>query len=235
MQIQTIATGSTGHAYFVEIAGLNILLDCGNTLDALQKWCWEHNKRVMHIDAVLLTHEHQDHGKSAQNLLDCGLRLYASDGTAQALNLHSGGLEICKSLKPCKFESLQILPFDTVHDSAEPLGFVISVFNENLLYVTDTAYIKYRFNNLTHMIVECNHVVNRLAENVANGVINEFLAKRVVTNHLSLETLTAWLTRCDKGMLQEIYLCHLSNDNSDADFIKQEIQKIVGVPTYICY
>ena len=234
MRIQTIATGSTGNAYFVEIADYNILLDCGITLDALQKWCWEHDERVMRIDAILLTHEHQDHAKSAQNLLDCGLRLYTSNGTAQALGLRGGGLEICKSLKPCKFEDLQILPFDTVHDSAEPLGFVISAFNENLLYVTDTAYIKYRFNNLTHIIAECNHTYNGLTTSVQNGVVNEFLAKRVVQNHMSLETLKKWLTRCDKSMLQEIYLCHLSDNNAEADKMKQEIQAVTGVPVYIC-
>lgn len=234
MRIQTIATGSTGNAYFVEIAGYNILLDCGVTLDALQKWCWEHGKRVMHIDAVLLTHEHQDHAKSAQYLLGCGLRLYASDGTAQALGLHGGGLEICKSLKPCKFEDLQILPFDTVHDSAEPLGFVISTFNENLLYVTDTAYIKYRFNNLTHMIVECNHTYNGLTKSVQNGVISDFLEKRVVQNHMSLETLKKWIVRCGRSGLQEVYLCHMSDNNSEADRMKQEIQAVTGVPVYVC-
>jgi len=29
--------------------------------------------------------------------------------------------------------------------------------DEKVLYLTDTAYCKYRFRGLTHIMVECNH------------------------------------------------------------------------------
>ena len=34
--------------------------------------------------------------------------------------------------------------------------------------------------------------------------------------------------------LKEIYLLHLSNDNSDEDLFKKTVQKIIGIEVYVC-
>lgn len=52
-------------------------------------------------------------------------------------------------------------------------------------------------------------------------------------SHLSLETLVNFLKANDMSKLQSVYLLHLSDGNSDADYFKKTVEGIVGVPVYI--
>lgn len=235
MVINPICSGSSGNAYLIDTPDTHILLDCGLTLDSLQRYMWSKNRRVMHIDACLVTHEHKDHSRLAQTLLDLGIPVYASWGTIEECNLHGDRLyDIQGDLKSVDVCGTTVRAFDVEHDAKEPLGFIISAFSENLLYVTDTSYIKYSFNNLDYIMIECNHSQEIIRQNAQKGEISVSHLKRVVQNHMSVESCCKWLERCDRSKLKEVYLLHLSNDNSDEQEFKKRVQEIVGVHVIIC-
>lgn len=49
-------------------------------------------------------------------------------------------------------------PFETEHDAAEPCGFLIdNTSGDRLVFITDSYYVKYRFPNVTHMMIEANY------------------------------------------------------------------------------
>ena len=50
---------------------------------------------------------------------------------------------------------------------------------------------------------------------------------------MSLETAKDFLRANDLTAVQEIWLCHLSDGNSDAERFKREIQALTGKPVYI--
>jgi len=125
------------------------------------------------------------------------------------------------------------MPFSTIHDAAEPLGYLMQSGKTKLLYATDTEYIPYKFEGLTHTLVECNFSMKIVKERLKNRDLNRALWDRILRNHLSLETVVTFLKANDLSSLQEIYLLHLSNNNSDANLFKKTIQEITGVPVYI--
>ena len=135
-----------------------------------------------------------------------------------------------------QLEALKILPFSVEHDTPAPLGFLImsTVTGEKLLYFTDTYYVKYRFGGLTHILCECNYDRQVLAENAENGKIPKALEKRLLSSHMSIDHLEEMLKANDLSNVKQIYLCHLSDNNSCADEFKDRIQRLTGAEVIIC-
>lgn len=50
---------------------------------------------------------------------------------------------------------------------------------------------------------------------------------------MSLETAKEFLRANDLSRVQEIWLLHLSDDNSDAERFKREIQGLTDKPVYV--
>src|SRR5690606_25201550 len=97
-----------------------------------------------------------------------------------------------------------ILPFDTQHDVAEPLGFLLSnTSGDKLLFATDTYYIRYKFKGLTHIMIECNYSLDILNENIAAGRVPQVMKKRLMRSHFSLENVKDMLQANDLSKLQE--------------------------------
>jgi len=156
-----------------------------------------------------------------------------SQGTADALHIKSHRLHIIKAESQFEIGAWTILPFKTIHDAAEPLGFLMACGNARMLYVTDTQYISHRFKGLTHILVECNYSMEIVRRLKATGQLDSELWRRIINSHMSLETLVGFLKANDLSHVQEIWLLHLSNNNSDANLFKKTIREITGVPVYI--
>ena len=60
------------------------------------------------------------------------------------------------------------------------------------------------------------------------------MAPRLFKSHMSLEHLKDMLNANDLSNLQQIFLLHLSNNNSDEQQIKTEIERLTGVEVYVC-
>lgn len=231
MVITTYASGSSGNLYKISNGRTQILIECGIAYKKIQQ-CLHY--KIHDISGVLVSHEHKDHAKAVKDLLHIGKDIYTSRGTSEALNVdNEPSLHIIKSKSPFQLGTFVITPFDTQHDAAEPLGFVIADEKDKLLFATDTYYLKYRFTGLTQIMIECNHSYRIIDENVSSGLLNQVLASRLVKSHFSLENVKKWLIDNDLSQVNEIWLLHLSNLNSDADVFKKEIAAMTGLPVYI--
>ena len=51
---------------------------------------------------------------------------------------------------------------------------------------------------------------------------------------LNIETAIDFILKSDLKRLKMIYLIHLSENNSEENYIKESIQKLTGVPVYVC-
>lgn len=90
-----------------------------------------------------------------------------------------------------------------------------------LLYITDTELVKWRFKDIDHILISCNYIKDNLD--------GENLAKRnhVLRGHMELETVKEFIKANASDILQNVILCHLSEQNSDAERMVAEVQKIV--------
>ena len=60
------------------------------------------------------------------------------------------------------------------------------------------------------------------------------MAPRLFKSHMSLEHLKDMLNANDLSNLQQIFLLHLSNNNSDERQMKTEIERLTGAEVYVC-
>lgn len=228
MDIKIIASGSSGNCYRVSDGATSVLLDCGIPAKEISRAL---DFKLSAINGVLVTHNHQDHIKAAKDLAKLGLPIYASKGTLDACNLNGSNYVPVSANVAFNVNSLCVTPFDVEHDAPEPLGFIIksSVTNEILLYFTDTCYLKYKIPHCNYILAECNYSIKTISPDV-----NKALMDRVIQSHMSLETLAEWLKDNDLSNLKQIYLIHLSDGNSNAEYFKCTVQEITGTEVYVC-
>lgn len=239
MEIEVLGTGSSGNCYKVKIGKATLLLECGLPYKVIQK---KLNFKISEIDACLVTHEHMDHAKAIKDLMKAGVDCYMTKGTAEALKVKGHRLNTFRKDDKGQgycwkfFSDIQILPFEAVHDVAEPVSFFIKTKDkkESLVFVTDTAYLKYKIPECDVLMIECNYVKAKLDENVRLGNINTSLRNRIVKNHLSLESLVEALRAASLDRCRKIYLLHLSDGNSDEKLIKITIQETTGIEVVVC-
>lgn len=231
IEFTPLASSSAGNAYRVSDGVTHLLLEAGLRLKPLRKAL---NFRLSDISGVLITHEHQDHIKGAHDLLKAGVDLYLSAGTAAAAGLSGHRVNLIEAKKQFTIGTWTILPFDVEHDVAEPLGFLLqNQEGEKLVFLTDTYYCRYTFQGLTHIAVECNYSKDILDENVATGIVPVAVKRRVIRSHFGLENVKDFLRANDLSKVQEIHLLHLSDNNSDEEAFKREIQMLSGKPVYV--
>jgi phosphoribosyl 1,2-cyclic phosphodiesterase len=228
MIITVLASSSKGNAYTVSDGKTTLLLDAGIKEQEIRQ-----RSGFAKIDGALITHSHHDHSKAAGSLIRQGVDVYTGADTAISCSLTGHRLHVLEPLKTVKIGGFDVFPFDVQHDVPN-FGYLIMTANgDRLLYAADTYYIKYVFPGLTHVMLECNFDSETLQRNVEDGIVPLMLAKRLHKSHMSLETVVMTLRAWDLSKLRQVYLIHLSDDNSDSTKIKRTIQALTGTEVYI--
>lgn len=232
MEIKTIGSGSSGNGYFVSDGHTQILLEAGMKFETVQKFL---NFKTRKIKACLVTHSHLDHAKYAQQYLDNGIPVFMTNGTKNDLRINHYRLSTIQYKILFTVGSFTILAFATEHDTTEPCGYLLHSHKtgERLLFVTDSYYIRYRAQSVTHMLLEVNHDYDYMMKRVENGELHQALANRIMNSHLNIENAVKYLKATDLSKLKEIHLIHLSKDNAKANEFKEIIQGVTGVPVKI--
>lgn len=231
--LTVLASSSAGNCYRVSDGTTSLLLECGIPWAKIKKGL---KFKTSEISGVLVSHEHGDHAKSVKDAAKAGLDIYTSKGTAEAVGVIGHRIHRVKAKQQVTIGTWTVLFFETVHDAAEPLGFLLmsQTSGAKVMFITDTSYCRYRFTKLTHMMIECNFSDAILAENVAAGRVHPAMAKRVQASHMSIDRVCELLQANDLSCLREIHLMHLSNGNSNEAQFKKRVQAVTGVPVYVC-
>lgn len=231
IEITALASSSKGNCYRVTDGHTPLLLECGINYREIQKGF---DFKMSEVGGCLITHEHGDHCKSIKDVLKAGIDVYTSSGTIDTLGISHHRIKRVKAMEQFQLGTWSILPFDVQHDVSEPLGFLLAnQEGEKLLFATDTYYIKYKFQELTHILVECNYSLEILNQNILDGSVPSVMKKRLLRSHFSLENLKEFLKANDLSKIQEIWLLHLSDSNSNAEQFKEEIMALTGRRVYV--
>ena len=194
MNIKILASGSDGN---VALVNDSFLIDCGMT------YSWTINK-LKHIlpSAILVTHEHNDHAKAVPQFLKRFIDIYMTRGTANALGLDDNFcLRIIRPGSIFQIGDVEILPFLTLHDAAEPVGFILRDDFERVLFLTDTGKLP-RFNGYFDKIfIEANFSTATLL----NSDTNYALKQRILANHLSIDKVKNFLAQQPQAQVQLLH------------------------------
>lgn len=111
--------------------------------------------------------------------------------------------------------NIQAIP---LYHNAQCYGYVIE--NEEfgkLVFCTDTYQIPYRFKGVNHFIVEANHSIDKMIDNMC---INEQYAS-AYDNHMCIDDTIEFLKINNNVNLNNVILAHLSDGNSnEREFIE---------------
>ncbi|KIL46184.1 MBL fold metallo-hydrolase [Jeotgalibacillus campisalis] len=226
IEIKVLGSSSRGNAYHISDGRTSLLLEAGIKFRDIQR---KLNFKTSDIAGCLISHEHGDHRLGLKEVLRAGIDVYMSPGTAEAIGENHHRINKVEAKKPFKVGTWTILPFDVQHDVSEPFGFLLqNDVGEKLLFATDTYYIKYKFKDLTHIMIETNYSLDILKENIASGRVPKIMKKRLMQSHFSLENALGFFKANDLSKVQEIWLLHLSDNNSDEELFKREVQKVTG-------
>lgn len=239
MIFEAFYSSSAANLYLVTAAnGHRLQIECGCTWKKLTKAL---KYDLTNIDGCLLTHEHKDHSKAAEDVLNAGIDLWASEGTLlgieESLHLHRRAHTIADRGAFIIAGTWDIFPFAVHHDAKEPLGFVIRdrSSKEYLLFVTDTSHVTQRFGIPFDIIaISASYDKDVLAGRVERQEINETLAKRLLVSHMEYHVTKRYLKQfCNLARCRQIYILHTSRDNMDAKQVREEIEKELFVKTVI--
>jgi phosphoribosyl 1,2-cyclic phosphodiesterase len=227
MKLNVIGTGSSGNAYILSNGDEVLLIECGvNIKEIKQALDFDFSKVV----GCIVTHEHQDHCKSINEILKVGINVWTGAKTLVALDVRNQHrANVLASRQIIQIGNFKIMAFDVQHDAAEPLGFLIEHPDcGKTLFLTDTNYCKYTFPGLNNIIIEANFSKEIIDRKFGADSGKEFLRNRILKSHFSLENCKDMIRANDLSKVNNIVLIHLSDSNSNEKQFHKEVSELTG-------
>lgn len=139
------------------------------------------------------------------------------------------------------FGGFTIKPFDltdqdghfkhTNADGSECLCYGFLVTHPDMgriLYITDTEFCKWRFKEINHILISCNYQSKYITDNDAKR-------NHVLRGHMELETVKEFVKTNKSNALRNVILCHLSQENANAEEMVAEVKKVAGMGVNVDY
>lgn len=212
LTLKCLATGSSGNCYILESDTEALIIEAGVPLKEVKIALGFNVRKIV---GVVVSHSHGDHYKYHGEFEKAGIPVFDTFDSIMERQVRTYGNFVIRS-----FKLEHDVPCMGFHIDHPDMGI--------LVYASDTEYIKYRFKNLNHILVEANHsydLVDREASNYSH----------VLKGHMSLQTALDFISTNDNPNLRTVCLLHLSASNSDADLFLQKTKETVkyGADCYI--
>lgn len=225
MILEVLASGSKGNCYLLHTSSGIIILEAGMPWKVVLKALKFDISNVM---CCLVTHEHMDHAKYVKEYIKNGVpKIIMTNGTKESLCLNDWCIISERTID--SMPNIRISMFETQHDAKEPCGFYIEdIFTkETLVFATDTYYVRYHFQNVNYILVECNYAEDILQNSIDNGEIEMGRIKRLRESHFELSNVKEFIKANKSAYLSNVVLLHLSSQNGDPKRFKKEIERVI--------
>ncbi len=226
MRFSVLGSGSRGNSVYIESGRTGILIDAGFSGKEIEARLQSIGRDLARVHALCITHEHNDHICGVGVLSRrCKIPTYINGGTFAAGEKKIGRLAVHKEFETgdiLQIGDLQVRSFRISHDTADPVGYVISDGKSSLGYLTDTGKISHligqRLAQCNGLILEFNHNLQMLK----NGPYPLPLQQRVRSSrgHLSNEDAAEFLAGLIGEHLRTAVLAHLSAINNTPELAR---------------
>jgi len=240
MQIHVLASGSTGNATLVRMAGANVLVDAGISAHRIKNALAALGTAVEDLDAILVTHEHRDHIAGLATLSrKYRLPIYARPAAWQAMDDDGAGAGIAASSRrdlaaSLDIGKLKIEPFALSHDAADPVGFSFYHRHQKCAFAPDLGFVPDGVKKSLAFADALVHEANPDDDLLKQGSYPWFLKQRILGNrgHLA-NTDAGWtLARLPKKNHCHVFLAHLSQENNRPELAEATVAGILGEQGY---
>ncbi len=236
MRVCLLASGSKGNAIYIEAAGTRLLVDAGLSARELAARLDSIGVDGENLDALLVTHEHQDHcrglGPMARRY---GLPVHIHHRTLDALP-NPGRLDNLKEFDAgavFQIGELQVVTVPVTHDAADPVGFIIETPAGKVGIATDlgiaTRLVRQSYQGCRVLVLETNHDPDLLRDGPYPWPLKQRIRSR--HGHLSNEDGAELLADLLWDGLDAVFLAHLSETNNTPDHARRAVQNVLNGQT----
>ena len=209
--LTVLASGSAANAVVAASKKTAILLDCGLPAKSLYRALAERGFFPDQIDAVCLTHEHNDHA--------AGIRAFAKEFNVPVCMTPGTFQQIAWGFVPriCGgvVGDLRLKTFRVSHDAIDPVGWVVETSHDGDCagYLVDTGYIEPHYYAALfacrELLIESNHDADMLAA----GPYHPSVKTRVAgpAGHLSNEQVAEFIEQEMPRSVKRLILGHISS------------------------
>ena len=224
MRLAVLGSGSGGNSLIVESGGRRLLIDAGFSCRQIEQRLASLGVEAGHLDALLLTHEHQDHCRGVDVLARrYGLPIYATQGTLDGCCFGAEAMALARTVRSGRpFEVPEAPPFrieafGVPHDAREPVGYVVedeegcrAGLVADLGSRSQLAWGRLR--DLDCLVIESNHDLQMLRTGPYPWHLKQRVAGR--HGHLSNHEAAAGAVELLGDRLSSVILYHLSRTNN---------------------
>ncbi|HEY4071664.1 MAG TPA: MBL fold metallo-hydrolase [Herbaspirillum sp.] len=239
MKFASLGSGSEGNALLISSSsmaaaagahGTTVMLDCGFGLKETERRLATRGMRPSDINAILVTHEHQDHvGGVFKFARRHRIPVWLSFGTYQAVRDRNAcdGVELnfCRDGAAFAIQELSLLPYTVPHDAREPVQFVATDGKARLGVLTDagqaTAHLISALDGCDALMLECNHDRQMLADSSYPASLKRRIGGAY--GHLSNQVSGEILALLDKVRLKTVVGAHLSSSNNTPELARSAL------------
>ncbi|MBO5025149.1 MAG: MBL fold metallo-hydrolase [Bacteroidaceae bacterium] len=236
LQFISFGSGSCGNCYCLSDGNSSILVDAGVSPRRLKRYFRDYGINQSTIRALIITHDHADHIKAAGKISsELKIPVYATELVHEGItrNFHvrnkieSEYVQTIEKDKTFEIGLFKITPFEIPHDSMQNVGYSIEHEGEIFTIMTDvgapTDNVKHYISISNHIVIEANYDVEMLV----NGKYPLHLKQRIMsgTGHLSNRQTAEALAENFHAGLQNVWLCHLSEENNHPELARKTIEQ----------
>ena len=231
-RIYPICSSSKGNSTFIGTRGHGILVDAGCSFRALKIALELIDTDMTGIEAVFVTHEHDDHIKAlAQIIRHTKIPIFATAATADKLKADAKipeSAQIYDARGGYKSAAFEVSCFETSHDAADSVGYKIRFGGELFGVCTDTGIITPQTEKALlgcrTVLIESNYDEEMLRKNPRYPVD---LKRRILSGHghLSNEDCAEFSLKLVKSGARHLILGHLSQENNSPETAALCVQK----------
>lgn len=167
MRVTVLGSGSAGNATLVEAGGARLLIDAGFSGRDLERRLLDVGVQPKDVHGIVITHDHGDHTRGMGVLARRhDIPLFLTEKTRAACATLLNGREdvrTYRSSEPFAVGMLEVRPFLTVHDAADPVAVTVAdrATGARLGIATDlgrpTAAVRAQLARCDMLILEANH------------------------------------------------------------------------------
>lgn len=243
MRVTVLGSGSEGNATLIEAGDVALLIDAGFSGRDLENRLRSVGVEPAGIAGILITHDHADHTRGMGVLARrFGTPLYLTDKTARACRGLLNGRETVvayASSAPIRIGGLEVLPFLTVHDAADPIAITVTdtATGTKMGIATDlgrpTAAVRAALRGSHFLVLEANHDDALLWRGPYPWSVKQRIASS--HGHLSNRAAAELLRDLYHPALAGVALAHLSRHCNDGGLAHDVIARILDARGYRGY
>ncbi len=228
--VSVLGSGSRGNSTFIKTGQVRLLIDAGLSRRETASRLESIGEDPDGIDAVLVTHEHNDHASGLKTIMkDLAVKAYLSQGTMEALRaedfaMNGSQLHTIKAGEPFSIGDLQVVPFGVPHDAREPLAFSVTCDGVKVTQLTDIGHLPDDISGWLAgsqvLILESNHDLEMLRVGPYPWTLKQRLIGRY--GHLSNTAVGRFIRDRYDGGAEYFVLAHLSSRNNHPELARQE-------------